>query len=88
MIFALSWVLWGNGLSRFAAEWNVISGHASLTECRKAVPAQVRKLLKLEGAARQAPDKVYFSRPTDEYYGETTLRLVCLPAEIDPRRKK
>ncbi len=85
MVFAFAWVLWGNESSRLATDWKVISGHASLKACRSAVPPRVGKLLKLDGAARKAADKVYLSKPTDEYYGQTTLRLVCLPGTVDPR---
>ncbi len=86
MTFAFAWVLWGNELSRFVvSDWKIISGHASLKACQSAVPTQVSKLLKLDGAARRDADKVFFSKPTDRYYGETTLRLVCLPGTLDPR---
>jgi hypothetical protein len=86
MTFAFSWVLWGNEFSRFvASDWKIISGHASLKACRSTVPTQVTKLLKLDGTARRDSDKVFFSKPTDQYYGQTTLRLVCLPGTVDPR---
>ncbi len=85
MVIAFAWVLWGNESSRIATDWKVISGHASQKACQSAVPPRVGKLLKLEGAARKAADKVYLAKPTDNYYGETTLRLVCLPGTVDPR---
>ncbi len=85
MILVFAWVLWGNESSHITTGWKVISGHVSLKECKRAVPPKVGKLLKLDGAARKAADKVYISKPTGEYYGETTLRLVCFPGTVDPR---
>ncbi len=85
MILVFAWVLWGNESSHITTGWKVISGHDSLKECKRAVPPKVGKLLKLNGAARREADVVYFSKPNDRFYGETTLRLVCLPDTVDPR---
>lgn len=88
VILVFAWVLWGNGSSFLGSKWRIYSGHASLNECRRAIPGKLGKLLKLDGAARQDANKVFLAKPTDDYYGETTLRLVCLPENVDPRKTR
>lgn len=88
IVFLFAWVLWANESSHMANAWRVFSGHTSLNECKREVPSRLSKLLKLDGAERTATDEIYLSKPTDRYFGQTTLRLVCLPDAVDPREKK